>query len=413
MATLRAEAVQAHDREIDRLETLLAAGHRWLRFPRDLEGEFVVDYAQRFLAYRRRVVLLTLFVVMAAGLFDVMFVHQALDSALILRYGVVAPLAIAVFVYSRSRWFERYQQRVLAFFALMLAGLVLGLMMLGDDRVVLIYSPGVLLVAVFAGLLLALRFFMALVLLLLIGATYVALITHWRPQATEIVVAYTLFYVIGSLMALFAGYFVEYTARQQFLQGRLLALKQNELELANHQLHELVDQDGLTGIANRRYFDRQIDAEWSRALRGGYPLSLLLIDLDFFKKYNDTYGHQAGDDCLIVVGSVLRNHSQRSGDVAARYGGEEFAMILPATTREDAEEIGWRVVRDIAAFRIPHRASTVAEVVTTSVGVACVVPSPLLSVRDLVAAADAALYAAKANGRNRVEVAGSDQLRPA
>ncbi|MFZ5756567.1 MAG: diguanylate cyclase domain-containing protein [Pseudomonadota bacterium] len=411
MANLRAEAVQAHDREIDRLEGLVSSGHRLLRFPRDLEREFENEYAQRYLAYRRRVVLLAVFVVLGAGLLDLVFVHGAINQALLFRYGVIAPAALAILVFSRTRWFASRQQPVLALFTMLLAGLLFGLMRLGDEQVVLIYSPGFLLIAVFAGMLLHLRFWLALLLIAAVGVAYVAFVGHWRPQSTEIVAAYTIFYLTGALMALFAGYGIEHTARRQFLHGRLLALKQNELELANHQLQELVDQDGLTGIANRRHFDHQFDAEWSRARRGGYPLSLLLIDLDFFKNYNDTYGHQAGDDCLIVVGSVLRAHTQRSGDVAARYGGEEFAMILPATTREDAEEIGWRVVRDIAAYRIPHQASDIADVVTASVGVACVVPSPMVTPRDLLAAADNALYRAKRNGRNRVEVAGED-LQP-
>lgn len=403
---LRAEAVQAHNREIDRLENLLAAGHRLLRFPRDIEKEFEQDYARRFLLYRRRVVLLAVIAVLAAGFFDYLFVAQeVLGRALFLRYVLFAPLALAVLAYSQTRIFERHQQRVLGFFGLSIAALQFGLMHLGDDRLVLIYSPGILLLALFAGLLLHLRFLMALAVLTIVGVFYVLFIVEWRPQALEIVVAYTMFYTGGSLMALFSGYFVEYTARQQFLQERLLALKQNELELANHQLQEMVHQDGLTGIANRRHFDQQFEVEWSRAQRGGYPLALLLIDIDAFKKYNDTYGHQAGDDCLIVVGSVLRSHAQRSGDIAARYGGEEFAMILPVTTREDAEEIGWRVVKDIARFAIPHRASDVADVVTASVGVACAVPSPMLMPRDLLAAADGALYRAKDQGRNRVEVA--------
>ena len=412
MANLRAEAVQAHDREIDRLEALVSSGHRLLRFPRDLEQEFEGDYARRYLGYRQRVVLIALLVVLASGALDVFVVHDAIDQALLLRYGLVTPAALALLAFTRTRWFPDRQQPALALFALLLAALLFGLMRLGDERVVMLYSPGFLLVAMFTGMLLHLRFWLAALLLVVIGAVYVAFIGHWRPQTTEIIASYTIFYVTASLTALFAGYGIEHTARRQFLHSRLLALKQNELELANHQLQELVDQDGLTGIANRRHFDQQFEAEWSRAQRGGYPLSLLLIDLDFFKNYNDTYGHQAGDDCLIVVGSVLRAHTQRSGDVAARYGGEEFAMILPATSREDAEEIGWRVARDIAAYRIPHKASDVADVVTASVGVASLIPTPIMNPRDLLGAADDALYRAKRQGRNRVEVAADAPMSP-
>ncbi len=404
MPNTRAEAIQAHDREIDRLEGLVASGHRFLRFPRDLEGEFVADFSARYINYRRRVLLVAFLVLLAAGILDMLFVHGAESQAMVLRYAVVSPLAALIVLFSRSRWFGPRQQPVLAAFVLVTAAMMFGLMSLGDAQLVLVYSPGVLLVAMFTGMLLHLRFWLALTLLLLIGGGYLVFIGELRPQAPELVAAYSIFYVTAAFMALYAGYRVEHSARRQFLHRRLLWLKQNELEMANHQLQELVDQDGLTGIANRRHFDEQLAAEWNRARRGGYPLSLLLIDLDFFKNYNDTYGHQAGDDCLIVMGSVLRAHSQRSGDLAARYGGEEFAMILPATSGEDAREIGWRVVRDIAAYRIPHRASAAADVVTASVGVACIVPTPLHAPRDLLMAADSALYAAKRNGRNRVEV---------
>lgn len=405
MSNLRAESVQAHDREIARLEHLVAGGHRLLRFPRDLEADFVADYSARFLGYRQRVVFLSLLVLLAAGLLDVLFVRNDPEGAWLLRYGVVSPLVLALVVFSRTRWFPRWQQASLSVFTLVLAALVLGLLMIGDDRTILVYSPGLLVVAVFAGTLLHLRFWLAFVLLSMIGVFFAGVLILERPQTTDIVAVLISFYCMACAVALLGGYRVEHAARRQFLQVRLLSLKQHELELANHQLQELVDQDGLTGIANRRHFDKQLVAEWNRARRGGYPLSLLLIDLDFFKNYNDTYGHQAGDDCLIVVGSVLRAHTQRSGDVAARYGGEEFAMILPATDSADAEEIGWRVVRDIASYRIPHRASRAAEVVTASVGVASMVPSPLQTPRDLIARADEALYEAKGSGRNRVVVA--------
>lgn len=415
MSNLRTESVQAHDREIERLERLIAGGHRLLRFPRDLESGFAEDYSQRFLGYRQRVVFLSLLVLLALGLLDLAFVRNNPDGAMILRYGIVTPLVLSLVVFSRTPLFPQWQQSALSVFTLVLAGLVIGLLVIGDDRTILVYSPGLLLVAVFAGTLLHLRFWLAVMLLALIGFIYTGVVTRYRPQEEDIVAVLLTFYLLAAAVALFGAYRVEHSSRRQFLQGKLLTFKQHELELANHQLQELVDQDGLTGIANRRHFDKQLVHEWNRARRGGYPISLLLIDLDFFKNYNDTYGHQAGDDCLIVVGSVLRAHTQRSGDVAARYGGEEFAMILPATDCGDAEEIGWRVVRDIASYRIPHRASRAAEVVTASVGVACLVPSPMQTPRDLLSLADEALYQAKGGGRNRVAVAATpaeSALRP-
>lgn len=398
------EATQSLDREIDRLEWLVAAGHDWLRFPRDLEREFAESNADGLLDYRRRVVVAAFVILLVAGVLDLLVMKRGIDGALLLRYGVAVPLGALFLAYSRSAWFRTTQQPALCLLTFLLAALLFGLMFIGGERVVYVYLPGVLLLAVFSGMLLRLQFWLSALLLGAMGVFYMVFLIRIRPQPLDILVPYTLFYCAAALLALFASYHLEHAARRRFLQVRLLALKQGELELANQRLQELADQDGLTGVANRRHFDQHLATEWSRARRSGQPLSLMLIDLDFFKRYNDTYGHQAGDDCLIVVGAVLRSHAQRPGDLAARYGGEEFALILPATEIVDAEDIASRVIHDLAGYRIPHRASEVSGVVTASAGVAGCVPSPLLSPRDLLAAADAALYRAKRDGRNRVEV---------
>ncbi|MFP5382852.1 MAG: diguanylate cyclase domain-containing protein [Gammaproteobacteria bacterium] len=398
------ESTQSLDREIDRLEWLVAAGHDWLRFPRDLEKEFAESVADGLLDYRRRVVVAAFVVLLVAGVLDLLVVKRGIDGALLLRYGVAVPLGALFLAYSRSTWFRATQQPALCLLTFLLAALLFGLMIIGGDRVLYVYLPGVLLLAVFAGMLLRLQFWLSALLLGAMGIAYMVFLVRIRPQPMDILVPYTLFYGAAVLIALFANYHLEHASRRRFLQVRLLALKQGELELANQRLQELADQDGLTGVANRRHFDQHLATEWSRARRSGQSLSLMLIDLDFFKRYNDSYGHQAGDDCLIVVGAVLRSHAQRPGDLAARYGGEEFALILPATDVSDAKEIASRVIHDLAAYRIPHRASEVSDVVTASAGVAGCVPSPLLSSRDLLAAADAALYRAKRDGRNRVEV---------
>lgn len=395
-------ATHAQDREIERLEWLVAAGHPWLRFPRDLEREFADSRSDALLGYRRLVLLAAFMVLLLAGLLDWLVVKRSISEVFLLRYGLAAPLGAMFIVWSRSRGFRNHQQWGLCLFTLLLAGLMFGLMLLGDDRVVVIYLPGFILIAVFAGMLLWLNFWLSMGLLTLIGVAYLGFLVDVRPQEPDVLIPHLLFYATASLIALFANYHIEHAARSRFLQVRLLALKQAELETANQRLQELADQDGLTGVANRRHFDLHLESEWNRARRAGRPLSLILIDLDFFKKYNDTYGHQAGDDCLIVVGAVLRAHANRPGDLAARYGGEEFVLVLPDTALGDAEEIGWRIVHDLAAYRIPHRTSGVADFVTASAGVASCIPSPVISPRELLAAADDALYQAKRTGRNRV-----------
>ncbi|MFH1911228.1 MAG: diguanylate cyclase [Pseudomonadota bacterium] len=167
-------------------------------------------------------------------------------------------------------------------------------------------------------------------------------------------------------------------------------------------LNRLSRHDGLTGIANRRHFDEFYQQEWKRALREETPLSLLLCDLDFFKNYNDTYGHQAGDDCLRAVAGVLQKGLRRPGDLTARYGGEEFIVVLPGTLREGALAVAESLRKAVEALAIPHSASATAPVVTICLGVSITVPGPGESPADLLAAADRALYRAKEEGRNRV-----------
>jgi diguanylate cyclase (GGDEF)-like protein len=178
-----------------------------------------------------------------------------------------------------------------------------------------------------------------------------------------------------------------------------------ELQRANEQLTQLSLNDALTGIANRRMFDAYLKQEWRRAMREQTPLSIMLADVDHFKKYNDTYGHQQGDMCLIGVAAVMQLHMQRPADLLARYGGEEFAVILPGTDAEGAghmAEVLGQAVRDL---RIDHSESDAAPYVTVSIGVVTTIPSPEEGdggMDMLLEQADQALYQAKKVGRNRV-----------
>ncbi|HEY8602164.1 MAG TPA: diguanylate cyclase, partial [Thermomicrobiales bacterium] len=175
-----------------------------------------------------------------------------------------------------------------------------------------------------------------------------------------------------------------------------------QLEAANERLQQISLTDGLTGLANRRHFDQVLRREWNRALRNRSPLALILADVDHFKRFNDTYGHQEGDGCLTAVAEALGECANRSSDLAARYGGEEFALILPGTDIEGARAVGERLLTNVTARAIPHRASSVGPIVSISAGVASVIPDEKLSTSALIAAADQALYQAKEAGRGRL-----------
>ncbi|MGC1393869.1 MAG: diguanylate cyclase [Coleofasciculaceae cyanobacterium] len=177
-----------------------------------------------------------------------------------------------------------------------------------------------------------------------------------------------------------------------------------QLEAANQQLKRWATLDGLTQLANRRCFDQYLEQEWRRLTRESQPLSLILCDVDFFKLYNDTYGHQAGDEALKKVAAALGDTVKRPADLVARYGGEEFALVLPNTHQEGALHIAESIHQAIRRLKLVHEASSVNSYITLSVGVATVIPRLNNSATALIAAADAGLYQAKASGRDRTIV---------
>ena len=184
--------------------------------------------------------------------------------------------------------------------------------------------------------------------------------------------------------------------------GRKEALE--KLEEANKKLQLLSSLDGLTGIANRRHFDDFLDREWRRSVREKSPLSLIFMDLDYFKKYNDGYGHLAGDECLKKVANKASEMMSRPGDLAARYGGEEFVIVLGSTETKTAEDLAEKVRSGIEEMKLPHKYREGGSLVTTSLGVAGCCPDKTKSTTELIKTADEALYKAKEEGRNKVVV---------
>lgn len=192
-----------------------------------------------------------------------------------------------------------------------------------------------------------------------------------------------------------------YVAQQE------LRVVQQKLEASNAVLRQLSTQDGLTGLVNRRHFDEVYLKEWRRCLRGAKDISIIMIDIDGFKHYNDRYGHQGGDDCLRMVAQSLKKTMMRPGDIAARYGGEEFAIVLPETDLAGAQAVANRIRESIEELAISHEDSPCSDHVTLSLGVASTLPcsTKAADATILIGVADRALYQAKRAGRNRVVVA--------
>jgi two-component system chemotaxis family response regulator WspR len=195
---------------------------------------------------------------------------------------------------------------------------------------------------------------------------------------------------------------------------RALHESQRRLLEINTELERLTNLDGLTGLSNRRYFDKFVGTQWKLAVREMNPISVLMVDVDDFKKYNDTHGHLAGDEVLKSVGAALQQSFLRPMDLCARFGGEEFVVVMPSTPLSAVQPLGENLIKRVEALSILHEASTVAGHVTVSVGGASAVPTRAESFHGLLHVADEALYEAKRSGKNRIVVrAGEASARAA
>lgn len=219
---------------------------------------------------------------------------------------------------------------------------------------------------------------------------------HWIPIAS--------IYLAGSFAALLLAFQLERINLINFIQATRLNIEKVKLHHSNTQLKNLATTDALTGISNRREFNQALKFEWNRATRSGQPLSLLFLDLDFFKQYNDTYGHQMGDVCLIEVAKALTLATQRSGDTAFRFGGEEFVIVVPGCTEPELLNYAEIIRQTIESLAIPHQNSTINKHVTCSIGGASWTVRLTDTQESFIKTADQALYRAKAKGKNCVSL---------
>ncbi|MBV5260346.1 GGDEF domain-containing protein [Synechococcus moorigangaii CMS01] len=207
--------------------------------------------------------------------------------------------------------------------------------------------------------------------------------------------------ILGSSLSIVLAIAVWFAIRLQ-AQVEALELAQREILILNQQLEDLSHLDALTGIANRRLFDLSLQREWRRALRYQHSLALMMIDIDFFKAYNDYYGHQKGDACIQQVADLIKVMARRTTDLAARYGGEEFVLLLTHVDRDSAQNIAQDLLGAIANAQIPHPKSAISPFITISIGLHVTQPNADVTIEQFIRQADQALYQAKRAGRDRL-----------
>ncbi len=410
------------DAGIEQIRQLLEKNHPFLRFPRGLEGRFrqhVQRRAIELLTYAWWVILAFYFFLGAVTWAQVQTYsdpsylpdnEKVWWVIYLAEGGVIALLLMLPRLPRLERWYRYY---VVAIAIVAVSAITIGTSAFPDSFFNQHSSYVVILVLAIIYGIGGLRLVPAMFACISSAVISVAVI-HW----------YDLWYnwghfsqyvVMANTVGMLLGYLLEHRDRTMFLQSELLELEKRKMDELSQEFNRLSREDALTGLANRRHFNEVFQQEWDRARRDQRPLALVFLDVDHFKPFNDTHGHVEGDKALALVGVALKTVLRRSGDIAARYGGEEFVLLLPGTGLEGAREVALQVARSIRTLAIPHGASSVADHVTVSMGVAAQQPDGDMRGTRLLAAADEAVYAAKEAGRNCIITArpdGSIDLEP-
>ena len=371
----------------------LRRGFSGLRFEGLLEKEFREFYIGQNLPRARLSGLIALILVLAVTCIDLLLGANTAGTLNTLRLGVLCPMLVVLGVAISVPAAQRYYTEVVSVGVMLIGFVVTYIAQLGALAGSSYVLAGLVLVVLYGCLFLGLRFHVAISITgILIGAHFVTGLVVGLPfdelyYSTAILGGAA---VIGAI----STYNLEHAIRTNFLETRLL--------------NELAERDGMTRLYNRRIFDDYVQRLWRQSRRERTGVAIIFVDIDFFKIFNDLYGHQAGDDCLKKVAKCIARGAKRPFDFAARYGGEEFVLVLYGPPDDYARSVPEQIRRDVLDLAIPHAGSQVGTHVTVSVGLAMASPETSRSLAGAIQTADEALYQAKREGRNRVIFKDSD-----
>ena len=400
------------DAELNTLQQLLNDRGWRLRFNEELEREFQQDYERRYFAHMQIAGIIGLVVFLASGILDVIWMTEMAGRTWFIRLVAGIPMSVLLLLSFwkkfKQRIGEHYMQLFICIVAASAVGGLVAISLNSREPYNYYYYNAVTVAMIIVFVLSRIQFKWGVIsAIIMLFSLNVGLIGFGPTSNNLSIVVITNFVFIGSATSALIGTFlIERSLRQNYLQSRLLSVENRDLEESNLTLQYLSAIDGLTQIANRRSLDRSLAIEWQRARRKREPVGFIMADIDHFKMFNDTYGHQAGDECLRIVASLIKDHARRPGDLAARYGGEEFALVLTNSSAEQARIIAEQVRKKIMETTIKYKKS-VSTNITASLGVASRVPGIGQANPDaLILEADQAMYRAKRSGRNRVMVSG-------
>ena len=388
----------------EQIDLLLSRGLNFVWFPKTLEQVYRTQYRQaaahefRF----RAPIILILYSLLSFGIFQVL--PQSEIKLWLINYawvGVIITSAwLLSFFKSFDKWFDYYV--CLGSTAAVAITFTLINILEGGQNNALLHASMMYAVIIIYGFV-GLRFYTAL-----FAGWVGGLIGFTISINSNISIDWTYLnrtYTFSSFLGMALAYFTDRQHRENFLSDCVIELNRLKLVKQAELLETLSQQDSLTGLANRRYLDEVLEKEWRRAVRHSMPITIMMIDLDFFKSYNDSLGHIKGDECLREIAKALTSLTSRSGDLAARYGGEEFLLLFPMTNESEALIQVKRLMNVIRKIDIQHPSSDISSQVTLSVGVATMIPQVDDSISSFVCRADHALYTAKSKGRNQYQIA--------
>lgn len=393
----------------EQIDLLISRGLNLVWFPKELEVVYKNQYKNEA-AYEfryRAPIILGLYLYLSFG------TYQALPAEMrfewIVYYGWVGMIIVfawlLAFVPSMNKWFDHYVC-LGSTGAVALTFTLINVLEQGQNNV-LFHAAMMYAVVIIYGFV-GMRFYTAIIAGWCGGLIGIGISTWLNGSIDWTILNRT--YTFSSFLGMALAYATDRQHRENYLQNCMIELNRLELMRQAQQLSILSQQDSLTGLANRRYLDEVLENEWRSAIRHKLPITIMMIDIDFFKLYNDALGHIQGDQCLRRIAILLGSISSRSGDLAARYGGEEFLLLFSVTDKDQALIQVQQLMELVRNIGIIHPKSTVSKHVTISVGVATMIPHLNDKLSDFISRADHALYTAKSNGRNQYYIATSDHI---
>ncbi|MFI8146137.1 GGDEF domain-containing protein [Acinetobacter sp. ABJ_C5_2] len=388
----------------EQIDLLTTRGLNFVWFPKQLETIYRFQY-QNGAAYEfryRAPIILILYLFLSFGIYQVLPTDQVLSWLSYYSWvGIIVLIAwILSFIKKLNQWFD-YYVGIGSASAVAITFILINVLENGQDNVLFHAAMMYAIVIIYGAV--GMRFYTAIIAGWVGGLVGILVSTYVKGDIDWTFLNRT--YTFSSFLGMTLAYATDRQHRENYLQNCMIELNRIELMQQAQQLSLLSQQDALTGLANRRYLDETLDNEWRRALRHETPLTIMMVDIDFFKPYNDTLGHLKGDQCLKDIATAISSIAARSGDLVARYGGEEFLLLFPMTNAQQAQIQVERLMNAIKKIAIVHPCSSVSPNVTISVGVATTIPRLNDSISAFVSRADHALYQAKTNGRNQYQVA--------